>query len=164
MSTSIKAGPGSAQPILEVRQICKSFPGVRVLKSVNLGIWPGEVHAIVGENGAGKSTLMKILAGAYQPDSGEIKIDNTEVHFGHPGEAKELGVSLIYQEFSLLPERTVAQNIFLGREPTFRFAPRGRPQRGLAVDARAMDEASHALLATLEADNVISPRALVRTL
>ena len=70
MSTSTKVGPNNERPILEVRQINKSFPGVRVLKSVNLRIWPGEVHALMGENGAGKSTLMKILAGAYRPDSG----------------------------------------------------------------------------------------------
>jgi ribose transport system ATP-binding protein len=76
MSTSTKAGPSkSDRPILEVRQICKSFPGVRVLKSVNLSIWPGEVHAFMGENGAGKSTLMKILAGAYHQDSGEIILE-----------------------------------------------------------------------------------------
>jgi ABC-type sugar transport system ATPase subunit len=134
--------------------ITKSFYGVPVLSSVDLDCQAGEIHAIVGENGAGKSTLMKILAGAYQPDAGTIRLNGREVHFGHPGEAKTHGVSLIYQEFTLLPERTVAQNIFLGREP----------RHGLAVDARAMDEASQTLLATLEADTVISPRALVRTL
>ena len=75
MSTSTKAGPSSDRPILELRQICKSFPGVRVLKSVGLRVWPGEVHAFMGENGAGKSTLMKILAGAYRADSGEIILD-----------------------------------------------------------------------------------------
>jgi ABC-type sugar transport system ATPase subunit len=69
------------RPILEVRQICKSFPGVRVLKSVNLSIWPGEVHPFMGENAVGKSTLMKILAGVYHPDSGEIILDRKPVHF-----------------------------------------------------------------------------------
>src|SRR3982074_3705267 len=145
---------GGEGPLLEMRGISKSFFGVPVLAQVDLDCRAGEVHAIVGENGAGKSTLMKILAGAYQPDSGEIKIDNTVVHFGHPGEAKELGVSLIYQEFSLLPERTVAQNIFLGREP----------RRGLVVDARTMDEATHQLLARLEVETSISPTPLVRSL
>ena len=71
--------------VLEMRGISKSFFGVPVLSAIDLDCQAGEVHAIVGENGAGKSTLMKILAGAYQPDSGEIKIDNKEVHFGHPG-------------------------------------------------------------------------------
>ncbi len=140
--------------LLEMRGITKSFYGVPVLSEVDLDCQAGEIHAIVGENGAGKSTLMKILAGAYQPDAGTIRLDGHEVHFGHPREAKEHGVSLIYQEFTLLPERTVAQNIFLGREP----------RRGVGVDARAMDDASHSLLATLEADNAISPRALVRSL
>src|ERR1700750_1378021 len=92
MSTSTKAGPSSsAEPILEVRQICKSFPGVRVLKSVNLSIWPGEVHAFMGENGAGKSTLMKILAGAYRPDSGEIVLDGETGQFRTPQEARLAG-------------------------------------------------------------------------
>jgi ABC-type sugar transport system ATPase subunit len=144
--------PGT--PLLEMRGITKSFYGVPVLSDVDLDCQAGEIHAIVGENGAGKSTLMKILAGAYQPEAGSIRLDGREVRFSHPGEAKEHGVSLIYQEFTLLPQRTVAQNILLGREP----------RRGLTIDARAMDEASHALLATLEADNAISPRALVRTL
>jgi len=90
MSISTKAGPSSSdRPILEVRQICKSFPGVRVLKSVNLSIWPGEVHAFMGENGAGKSTLMKILAGAYQADSGEIILDGKPVQLRTPHEARE---------------------------------------------------------------------------
>ncbi len=141
-------------PLLEMRGISKSFFGVPVLAQVDLDCQAGEVHAIVGENGAGKSTLMKILAGAYQPDGGSIRFDGQEVHFGHPREAKELGVSLMYQEFTLLPERTVAQNIFLGREP----------RRRLGVDARAMDEATHALLATLEVETSISPNALVRSL
>src|SRR5260370_25553253 len=137
-----------------MRGITKSFYGVPVLSEVDLDCQAREVHAIVGENGAGKSTLMKILAGAYQPDSGTIRLDGQDVHFGHPGEGKELGVSLIYQEFTLLPERTVAQNIFLGREP----------RRGLVVDAHAMDDATHQLLATLEVETSISPTALVRSL
>src|SRR5258708_64583 len=141
-------------PLLEMRGISKSFFGVPVLAQVDLDCRAGEVHAIVGENGAGKSTLMKILAGAYLPDGGSIQINNKEVHFNHPREAKELGVSLIYQEFTLLPERTVAQNIFLGREP----------RRGLVVDARAMDNATRKLLATLEVETSISPTALVGSL
>ena len=85
MSTSTKAGPSSGdRPILELRQICKSFPGVRVLKSVGLRVWPGEVHALMGENGAGKSTLMKILAGAYRADSGEIILDGKPVQIAAP--------------------------------------------------------------------------------
>jgi ribose transport system ATP-binding protein len=116
MSTSTKAGPSSERPILEVRQICKSFPGVRVLKSVNLSIWPGEVHAFMGENGAGKSTLMKILAGAYQPDSGEIVLDGQPVQFRTPHEARLAGIGIIYQELTVAPNLTVSGNVFLGSE------------------------------------------------
>src|ERR1700736_4749677 len=116
MSTSTKAGQSSAQPILEVRQICKSFPGVRVLKSVNLSIWPGEVHAFMGENGAGKSTLMKILAGAYRPDSGEIVLDGKTVQFRTPQEARLAGIGIIYQELTVAPNLTVSGNVFLGAE------------------------------------------------
>jgi ribose transport system ATP-binding protein len=117
MSTSIKAGPSSsAGPILEVRQICKSFPGVRVLKSVNLSIWPGEVHAFMGENGAGKSTLMKILAGAYRPDSGEILLDGKLIQLRTPHEARLAGIGIIYQELTVAPNLTVSGNVFLGSE------------------------------------------------
>src|SRR6202050_3231597 len=116
MSTSTKAGPSSGQPILEVRQICKSFPGVRVLKSVNLSIWPGEKHAFMGENGAGKSTLMKILAGAYRPDSGEILIDGKPIQLRTPYEARSAGIGIIYQELTVAPNLTVSGNVFLGSE------------------------------------------------
>src|ERR1700751_3705102 len=116
MSTSTKAGQSSAGPILEVRQITKSFPGVRALKGVDLRIWPGEVHALMGENGAGKSTLMKILAGAYQPDSGEIILDGQPVHFRTPHEARVAGIGIIYQELTVAPNLTVSGNVFLGSE------------------------------------------------
>ncbi|MFN2120998.1 MAG: ATP-binding cassette domain-containing protein, partial [Anaerolineales bacterium] len=108
----------AAAPLLEVRHITKHFPGVQALDDVSLQFMPGEVHAVVGENGAGKSTLMKIMAGAYTPDSGEIFLDGKKVSFAHPVEAQSSGISIIYQEFNLLPERTVAHNIFLGREPS----------------------------------------------
>src|SRR5215471_5800140 len=117
MSTSTKAGPGSAQPILQVRQITKSFPGVRALKGVDLRVWAGEVHALMGENGAGKSTLMKILAGAYRPDSGQILIEGMLERFNRPADALAKGIAMIYQELSLAKHLTVGENIFLGREP-----------------------------------------------
>jgi ABC-type sugar transport system ATPase subunit len=144
----------SGATLLQMRAITKSFFGVPVLEDVDLDAAAGEVHAVVGENGAGKSTLMKILAGAYQPDAGTILLDGAEVRFGHPREAQERGVSIIYQEFNLLPERTVAQNIFLGREPA----------RGPLVDTRAMEEATAGLLAELGVEQSISPRSLVREL
>src|SRR5208283_182229 len=116
MSTSIKAGPSNDRPILEVRQISKSFPGVRALKNVDLRVWPGEVHALIGENGAGKSTLMKILAGAYRPDSGEIILEGKPVQFRTPHEARVAGIGIIYQELTVAPNLTVSANVFLGAE------------------------------------------------
>jgi len=98
-------------PLMEVRNINKAFPGVQALDDVSVAFYPGEVHAVVGENGAGKSTLMKVMAGAYRPDSGTLLFQGKEVSFNHPVEAQNMGISIIYQEFNLLPERTVAQNI-----------------------------------------------------
>jgi ribose transport system ATP-binding protein len=103
--------------ILEMREISKSFPGVKALNKVNFTCATGEVHALVGENGAGKSTLMKILAGAYRQDEGKIFLKNKEISLSSPKEAQRHGISIIYQEFNLLPELNVAENIFLGREP-----------------------------------------------
>lgn len=105
-------------PLLEMSNIYKTYPGVQALKDVNLTIGKGEVHALVGENGAGKSTLMKILAGAEHRDSGEIKVNGTPVTIQSPHHAQELGISIIYQEFNLVPQLGAAENIFLGREPS----------------------------------------------
>jgi len=140
--------------VLEVRRITKRFPGVQALDDVSLDFLPGEVHAVVGENGAGKSTLMKIMVGAYLPDGGEILLDGQKVSFAHPREAQSRGLSIIYQEFNLLPERTVAQNIFLGREPA-RF--------GL-VDTRRMNQKAEAVLRELGAERLIAPTAILHTL
>ncbi|SCM76774.1 Ribose import ATP-binding protein RbsA [uncultured Pleomorphomonas sp.] len=104
-------------PILEMRGITKTFPGVKALAGVELTVYPGEVHALMGENGAGKSTLMKILSGAYKADpGGEIRIDGKLAHIDGPLSAKTLGIAVIYQELSLSPNLTVAENIYLGRE------------------------------------------------
>jgi len=105
------------RPVLEMQSISKSYPGVTALSAVDFSVLPGEVHALVGENGAGKSTLMKILAGADTKDAGRIAIDGAEVHISSPQEAMSLGVSIIYQEFNLVPYMNAAENIFLGREP-----------------------------------------------
>jgi ABC-type sugar transport system ATPase subunit len=148
------AVPTSAAPLLEMRGVSKSFYGVTVLDAVDLDCRAGEVHAILGENGAGKSTLMKILSGAYQPDAGTIHLDGQAVQFGHPRDAQASGVSIIYQEFNLLPDRTVAQNIYLGREPG----------RGPFVDEGDMEEATAELLAQLNVEPGIRPRSLVRNL
>src|ERR1700752_1204459 len=116
MSTATKGGLNSQQPILEVRKISKSFPGVRALKNVDLRIWPGEVHALMGENGAGKSTLMKVLEGAYRPDSGSILLDGNPVQFRTPQDARLAGIGIIYQELTVAPNLTVSGNVFLGAE------------------------------------------------
>src|SRR3954466_1110906 len=108
MSTSTKAGPSNGTPVLEVRGVTKSFPGVKALKGVNLRVFRGEVHALMGENGAGKSTLMKILAGAYRPDGGEILLDGQPVQFPTPHAARAAGIGIIYQELTVAPNLTVA--------------------------------------------------------
>jgi ribose transport system ATP-binding protein len=116
MSTATKDGLNNEQPVLEVRKISKSFPGVRALNNVDLRIWPGEVHALMGENGAGKSTLMKILSGAYRADSGQILIDGKAVQFRSPYDARLAGIGIIYQELTVAPNLTVTGNVFLGSE------------------------------------------------
>lgn len=108
-------------PVLEMRGICKSYPGVRALDQASLSIVAGEVHALMGENGAGKSTLMKTLAGAQSADTGEILLDGKAVRVDSPQTAIDLGINIIYQELNLVPHISVAENIFLGREP--RIAP-----------------------------------------
>ncbi|WP_344290568.1 sugar ABC transporter ATP-binding protein [Streptomyces synnematoformans] len=139
--------------MLTMQDVSKSFLGVRVLHGVSLDLDPGEVHALVGENGAGKSTLMKVLAGEYAPDEGTITLDGTVHAFTHPVQAQAAGIGLIHQEFALLPHRTVAENVFLGREPV---------RRGL-VDRRAMEERTAALLAELD-ETGIAPHTQVRDL
>jgi ribose transport system ATP-binding protein len=108
-----------APPRLEMRHIAKSFGGVRALRDVSLSAGAGEVHAICGENGAGKSTLMKILAGAITEYEGEILLDGQPIRFSGPREAEDAGIRIIYQELNLVPQLTVADNIFLGRERTW---------------------------------------------
>jgi ribose transport system ATP-binding protein len=109
--------------ILEMRAIKKSFPGVKALQGVDLSVRKGEVLALLGENGAGKSTLMKILAGALQKDGGTIAIDGQPVDIQGPRHARDLGVAIIYQELSILPHLSVAENIFLGRMPRRKLYP-----------------------------------------
>jgi len=110
------AGADSA-PLLQMSGIAKSFPGVRALDGVDLEVAPGEIHALLGENGAGKSTLLKILAGAQSPDSGTITFDGKPVTFASPHAAQQFGIVTIYQEFTLAPDMSIAENVFIGREP-----------------------------------------------
>ena len=104
--------------LLEMRNITKTFPGVRALDKVTLRLKEGEVLALLGENGAGKSTLIKILGGAHSVDSGEILIHNKFTQLSSPAQAQGIGISIIYQEFNLIPELTIRKNIFLGKEKT----------------------------------------------
>ena len=122
-----------------MRGVGKRFPGVRALADVSLTLDAGEVLVLVGENGAGKSTLMKILAGALQADEGEIFIDGERVKIGSPQEARRLGIGMIYQEFTLVPQLTVPANVSLGIEPT----------RAGFIDAAAVRARSDAALAEL---------------
>jgi ribose transport system ATP-binding protein len=141
-------------PLIEVKNIDKAFPGVKALDDVSVKFMPGEVHAVVGENGAGKSTLMKIMAGAYKPDKGKMFFQGREIQLNHPIQAQNLGVAIIYQEFNLLPERTVAQNIFLGREPS-KFGVINPPQ---------LNKQTRDVLTELGVEGMINPTALVSTL
>ena len=109
--------------VLEMRNIVKRFPGVLAVNDAQLQLRPGEVHCLVGENGAGKSTLMKILAGAQPQDSGEILLGGEPIAIRSPHHAQQLGISMIYQEFNLSPYLSIAENIFLGREPRLGITP-----------------------------------------
>ena len=103
--------------ILEFQNISKSFVGVKALSDVSFSVREGEVHALLGENGAGKSTLMKILSGAYMKDAGKVFLDGQEIQVKNTKESERLGISIIYQELNLIPELSVAENIFLDRQP-----------------------------------------------
>src|SRR5215471_7433681 len=105
------------EPLLRMEHITKRFPGVLALDDVSLEILPGETHGLLGENGAGKSTLLKILSGAYQPDAGTITLGGKPLEAKTPLDAQKQGIITIYQEFNLIPTMTVAENMFLGREP-----------------------------------------------
>lgn len=139
---------------LEMRNVEKHFNRNPVLKKAHFSLRKGEVHALMGGNGAGKSTMMKILTGVYTADDGEILIDGEEVLIDNPNTAQQLGVAMIFQEFSLVPTLTVAQNIFLNREP--------RQAGGLLIDDFELISRARAILEKLGED--INPKALVSTL
>ena len=137
-------------PLLEMRGVSKTFPGVKALNDVSLKAWGGEVLSLMGENGAGKSTLMKVLSGAYRADAGsEIYIDGARVEMSDPRVAKAHGIAIIYQELSLAPNLTVAENIYLGNEP----------RKGRLVDRAAMSEGCTPVLERLGAP--FGPKTIV---
>lgn len=139
--------------LLEVRDVCKQFPGVKALDGVELQVRKGEVHALLGENGAGKSTLLKILSGAVRADRGEAKLDGSVLKATDaPRERQRAGLVTIYQEFNLLPFMSIAENLYLGREP----------QRRGFIDWAAMHDNSRALLTSLGLS--VDPRREVRHL
>lgn len=141
-------------PLWELKEISKSFPGVQALSQVSMSIHQGQIHALVGENGSGKSTLAKCLAGVHQPDSGQMLMNGSSVTLNHPLDAREHGVAIIYQEFSLVPTLSVAENIFLGR-------PLSRKPVGV-ID---WDEMHRRTLETLDELSIaIDPETMVRDL
>ena len=139
----------SVRPILEVRHLSRRFPGVQALDDVNFDVLPGEVHALVGENGAGKSTLINILAGVLQPSAGQILLDGSPVVFSDPLSSQRCGISVIFQEFSLLPHLSVAENVFVTREPRL----------GPIIDWERMSRNTRQILHTLNLD--VDPRTVV---
>ena len=140
-----------AQELLLIEGVNKEFPGVKALSNMHLNLNAGEVLALVGENGAGKSTLMKILSGIYQKDSGSITYKGEHVNVRNPNEAQHLGISIIHQEIHLAPHLTVAQNIFIGREP--------RRLGGLFLNEKALNKMAQELLDELNLK--INPTTLV---
>lgn len=147
-----QSAPGTA-PVLSLRGISKSFPGVRALNGVQLDLYPGQVTALIGENGAGKSTIVKILTGIYQPDEGTIAVDGKETQFPTAQAAGEAGVTAIHQETVLFDEMTVAENIFIGHAPRGRF--------GL-IDTRRMETEAQRLLSSIGAE--LDPKVRLRDL
>jgi len=135
--------------ILEAINVSKSFSGVKVLNEVSLQVKPGEVHALMGENGAGKSTLMKIIMGVYKADSGQIKFDGRPVEIKDTSDALKLGISMIHQELSPIPEMTVAENIFLGRESRIKGTP--------FVRKSVQNERARQILKEFDMDEYITP-------
>ena len=144
-------------PLVRMRGICKAYGGVQALKDVDLDIYPGESHALVGDNAAGKSTLIKVLAGAVRKDAGNISFEGREVEISDPRDAKALGVETVYQDRALADNLDVPANVFLGREIT-----RRAPLRWF-LDNRRMDERARELLGRLKI-NIPSTRQKVRAM
>ena len=141
-------------PLISVQNLSKSFPGVKALDAVQFDLRAGEVHALMGENGAGKSTLMKILAGVYRKDSGEIRLNGDRVDIESPAHAQSLAIGIIHQELQLMGDLTAAQNIFLGHEPRKMF--------GLLLDEEQLNRDAQALFDRMHL--VLDPTTRIDTL
>jgi ribose transport system ATP-binding protein len=139
-------------PLLSMRGMSRRFPGVLALDHVDFDLYPGEVHALVGENGAGKSTLINILAGVHQPSGGVLELGGKPAVLPNPLSAQRAGINVIFQEFNLLPDLSVAENIFLNREPT----------RGPRIDWPLLYRRTQEALAQLNIE--LNPRTVVREL
>ena len=139
--------------LLRMEGISKSFPGVQALKDVHFEVHSGEVHALIGENGAGKSTLMKCLTGIYEPDEGTVTFKGEPWHVSNPKEATDKGISIIHQELNLMNDLTVAQNIFIGREPR---------KMGFVLDDKKMRSETLKLMERI--DFFLDPDVVVGTL
>ncbi len=142
------------KPIVELSNINKSFPGVKALSDISVDFYPGEVHVLLGENGAGKSTLIKIISGVYQTDSGSLKVNGEEVRFMNTREGLAHGISVIHQELSVIPDLTVAENIFLGREPKIRGTN--------LIDKKTMNQKTQEILDSIGVK--INAKAMIRRL
>ena len=152
MSSPETESPEQPEPVVRFKNVSKEFPGVLAVDSVDLEIMPGEVHVMAGENGAGKSTLMKLLSQVERPSQGEIEISGESAEFHGPGHAQSLGVAMVYQEFALATHLSVAENLYLGREPG----------RAGFVNRRAERENARGLLERVGLN--ISPDRLVSSL
>jgi monosaccharide-transporting ATPase len=135
-----------SDPVLQVKGLHKAFSGIPALTNVDFTMYPGEVHALLGENGAGKSTLIKLITGVYRKDAGQIFLEGREIDPRSPRDAQESGVSAVYQEINLVPTLSVAENIYLGRQPK-RFG---------VIDTRTMNQQARALLKTFNIDIDVS--------
>ena len=141
---------------LELKGVCKSFPGVKALDNVQLSLRPGTVHALMGENGAGKSTLMKCLFGIYKMDAGEVILDGQKIEIGNPDEAMKYGIAMVHQELQPVPARSVGETLYLGRFPVKKYGPLQ------VIDHKAMYAETEKWLQEVKMD--FDPKALLGTL
>src|SRR3954464_15030188 len=153
MSSSEAAQPGSAPPLLELKNVSKSFGGVSALRDIDFTMARGEIHGVVGENGAGKSTMMKIIAGMHHDFQGQMLLDGHEARFRNPHDSLALGIGMVHQELSVVPDLTVAENVFLGTQPT---------RWGGVIDWAGMAKAARRQIASLGLD--LDPRTRMGSL